>query len=85
MRSMALAAVLVLLAAPTRAEPLRIVGGPGGGPGGGCIAGDGCDASLQWWFDQLDAPANPAAAPRPPVLPPVLPAACTAILAGPPG
>lgn len=41
--------------------------------------GDGCDASLQWWFDQLDAPPKPAAAPRPPVLP----AACAGILAGP--
>ena len=28
-------------------------------------AGDGCDATLQWWFDQLDHPA-PAAPPRPP-------------------
>ena len=42
--------------------------------------GDGCDASLQWWFDRLDAPAaakpGPAAKPRRP------PAACEAILAG---
>ena len=43
-------------------------------------ANEACDASLQWWFDQLDrppAPAIPAAPPRPPVLP----AACTAIMA----
>jgi penicillin-insensitive murein endopeptidase len=39
--------------------------------------GDGCDATLQWWFDQLDAPAKPATPSRPP--PP--PAACKAILA----
>jgi penicillin-insensitive murein endopeptidase len=38
--------------------------------------GDGCDASLQWWFDQLDHPAPPA----PPAPPPKLPAACAAIL-----
>ncbi len=43
--------------------------------------GDGCDASLQWWFDQLDAPPKPAPPPRPVVLP----AACAAIMAGPPG
>jgi penicillin-insensitive murein DD-endopeptidase len=42
--------------------------------------GDGCDASLQWWFDQLDAPPRPQAKPAPP---PPLPAACRAILAGP--
>jgi penicillin-insensitive murein DD-endopeptidase len=36
--------------------------------------GDGCDATLQWWFEQLDAPP---VAPRPP---PPLPAACKAIL-----
>ena len=41
--------------------------------------GDGCDASLQWWFDQLDEPAAPAAA-RP--APARLPAACAAILRG---
>ena len=41
--------------------------------------GDGCDASLQWWFDQLDQPPKPAGKPAPPVR---LPAACTAILAG---
>lgn len=44
-------------------------------------AGDGCDASLQWWFDQLDAPPRP---PGPPSRPPALPAACTAIMAGHP-
>ncbi len=41
--------------------------------------GDGCDATLQWWFDQLDAPSKPsgpAARPRP------APAACRAILNG---
>ncbi len=43
-------------------------------------AGDGCDASLQWWFDQLDAPPDPR--PRRPSRP-VLPAACDAILAAP--
>ena len=42
--------------------------------------GDGCDASLQWWFDQLDAPPRPAAAPAPF---PALPAACRAIMAAP--
>lgn len=39
--------------------------------------GDGCDATLQWWFDQLDAPVRPSVPHRPP--PP--PAACKAILA----
>jgi penicillin-insensitive murein endopeptidase len=39
--------------------------------------GDGCDATLQWWFDQLDAPARPAG---PPSKPPVGPIACRAIL-----
>ena len=38
--------------------------------------GDGCDATLQWWFDQLDAPAKPS----PPYKPPPLPAECRAIL-----
>lgn len=41
--------------------------------------GDGCDASLQWWFDQLDHPAKPSA-PSAPKPPPVMPAACKAIL-----
>jgi penicillin-insensitive murein endopeptidase len=39
-------------------------------------SGDGCDATLQWWFDQLDAPPKPAK----PYQPPPLPAACKAIL-----
>ena len=39
-------------------------------------AGDGCDASLQWWFDRLDAPPEtPSAKP-----PPKPPAACAAIM-----
>ena len=41
--------------------------------------GDGCDATLQWWFDRLDAPPKPPApmtAPKPIVLPP----ACRAIM-----
>jgi penicillin-insensitive murein DD-endopeptidase len=41
--------------------------------------GDGCDATLQWWFDQLNAPP---AQPAKPHQPPPLPAACRAILAG---
>ncbi len=40
--------------------------------------GDGCDATLQWWFDQLDAPSKPSA----PYRPPPAPAACKAILTG---
>lgn len=39
--------------------------------------GDGCDASLQWWFDQLAHPPNPTPTTRP-----APPAACRAILAG---
>lgn len=42
--------------------------------------GDGCDASLQWWFDQLDAPPAPPGKPKPR---PPLPAACRAIMAAP--
>jgi penicillin-insensitive murein endopeptidase len=42
--------------------------------------GDGCDASLQWWFDQLDLPPKP---PAPPTPPPPAPEACRAILDGP--
>jgi len=38
--------------------------------------GEGCDASLQWWFDQLDHPTKPA-----PTIHPAPPAACRAILA----
>ena len=41
--------------------------------------GDGCDASLDWWFARLDAPPAP---PGPPPRPPTLPAACAGILAG---
>jgi penicillin-insensitive murein endopeptidase len=41
--------------------------------------GDGCDATLQWWFDQLDVPPKPSAPYRPP--PP--PAACAAVFAAP--
>lgn len=44
---------------------------------------EGCDASLQWWFDQLDAPPTPASAVRPP-RPLILPAPCAAIMAGQP-
>ena len=38
--------------------------------------GDGCDASLQWWFDQLNAPKPP---PGPPQPKPRLPEACYAL------
>jgi penicillin-insensitive murein endopeptidase len=38
--------------------------------------GDGCDASLQWWFDQLNAPKPPPGPPKPR---PPLPAACYAL------
>lgn len=41
-------------------------------------SGDGCDASLDWWFAQLGRPAPPPSAPKPITLP----AACGAILAG---
>ena len=41
--------------------------------------GDGCDATLEWWFDQLDAPPKPS----PPYHPPLLPAACKAVMAAP--
>ncbi len=44
--------------------------------------GDGCDASLQWWFDQLDHPAKPDVATNP-AKPRVLPAACRAIMSAP--
>ncbi|WP_428491768.1 penicillin-insensitive murein endopeptidase [Rhodopila sp.] len=40
--------------------------------------GDGCGPTLQWWFDQLNAPAKPSE----PYRPPPLPSACQAILAG---
>lgn len=39
--------------------------------------GDGCDATLQWWFDQLDLPPRPSR----PVKPPAMPAACKAVFA----
>jgi len=38
--------------------------------------GDGCDGTLQWWFDQLNAPPRPSA----PYHPPPLPAACKAVI-----
>ena len=38
--------------------------------------GDGCDASLQWWFEQLGKPAAPPGPPRPK---PRLPEACYAM------
>lgn len=41
--------------------------------------GDGCDASLDWWFARLDQPTPPAG---PPAAPPKLPGACAAIMAG---
>jgi penicillin-insensitive murein endopeptidase len=41
--------------------------------------GDGCDGTLQWWFDQLNAPPKPAA----PYQPPPPPAACGPILGEP--
>ena len=41
--------------------------------------GDGCDASLQWWFDQLDKPAEPRTGPPP--KPPAMPEACKAVFA----
>ena len=39
--------------------------------------GDGCDASLAWWFAQLDLPPKPPG----PARPVVLPAACAVIMA----
>jgi len=45
--------------------------------------GDGCDASLQWWFDQLDKPAAKPTGPAPKPKPIVLPAACRTIMAAP--
>jgi penicillin-insensitive murein DD-endopeptidase len=41
--------------------------------------GDGCDATLQWWFDQLNAPPKPSS----PYHPPPLPAACKAVMDAP--
>jgi penicillin-insensitive murein endopeptidase len=43
-------------------------------------AGDGCDATLQWWFDQLDAPAAATGPAKPPPKPP---AACLAVMQAP--
>ncbi len=43
--------------------------------------GDGCDASLQWWFDRLDQPP-PKTTPRPKG-PPRVPAACGPIMTAP--
>lgn len=43
--------------------------------------GEGCDASLQWWFDQLDNPLQPES--RPPPKPKPLPAACNTIMSAP--
>ena len=43
--------------------------------------GEGCDASLQWWFDQLDHPSAPMAAAS--LKPVKLPQACLAIIAAP--
>lgn len=40
--------------------------------------GDGCDATLQWWFDRHDTPSPPVAPGRPPLAP----AACRPILGG---
>ena len=45
--------------------------------------GDGCDASLHWWFDLLDHPAPPPAKPAAPRKPPHLPEACHAIFEAP--
>ena len=45
-------------------------------------AGESCDASLQWWFDRLDAPPASPSGPVTPRPPAALPAACTAILRG---
>jgi penicillin-insensitive murein endopeptidase len=43
-------------------------------------AGDGCDASLDWWF--AHPPAATPATPLPPRLRPPLPKACAALLSG---
>lgn len=60
------------------------------GSTGACVdqapppSGDGCDASLQWWFDRLNHPAPPSPpGPIPAPKPVVLPAACKAIMAAP--
>lgn len=41
--------------------------------------GDSCDATLQWWFDQLNEPQKPS----PPYHPPPLPAACKVVMQAP--
>lgn len=41
-------------------------------------ASEGCDASLDWWFAQLDAPPQPG--PAPPAPRPRAPPACNAVL-----
>jgi penicillin-insensitive murein endopeptidase len=46
-------------------------------------AGDGCDASLAWWFSEEARHPPRLAVPRPPAPPPRLPAACAGILAAP--
>jgi penicillin-insensitive murein endopeptidase len=43
--------------------------------------GDGCDGTLQWWFDQLNAPVKPSKPTMPHKARP-LPVACKAILGG---
>ncbi|MDR3523516.1 MAG: penicillin-insensitive murein endopeptidase [Acetobacteraceae bacterium] len=45
--------------------------------------GDGCDASLAWWFEQRDKPAAKTSEAAPKPKPIVLPAACRAIMAAP--
>ena len=44
--------------------------------------GDGCDASLQWWFDRLDAPPEKPTGPTV-ARKPMVPAACGPILTAP--
>jgi len=47
-------------------------------------AGDGCDASLDWWFLDAEERRKLEPKPRPPAVPrPKLPAACAAILKAP--
>lgn len=59
-------------------------------PGSSCIAqeptppGDGCDATLEWWFtDEALNPKEPPA-PRPPLTMADLPAQCREVLSGAP-
>ena len=44
--------------------------------------GDGCDATLQWWFDQLDVPPKPSVSP-PPLPPASCRPPCKAVMAAP--